>query len=433
MNVYTPILDNCEGGKSMDLSVCALWNTIQEAIERRDLEGHLAVLVLNTTFQNSCSAVFPSPWTRAVTDLLAIDPIAAGTAHHASDVATLGIRLALAGTAAQTASYGDLARREVARTPLPPAACVRDDERLLLGVAAGIGLAASDVAAVLIPILGARTQVTLRQFCLDLWAEALAEGAPQLTPDIARRAYQYFSNPVTMSTYFPVTDDDRIVAYWLATRLLDAPWTPTDDEIQVLDEIITAGRRATRTVLLSGRPIPPLDAAFILDALIASPVDRLARRSVLDSVLVVINAFPKSAAVLTKRKRSRPPFKITDEYDVQDLFIALVLPVVPDIVEEDPAPKVAGHSTRLDFTSKASRLGFEIKHVKNKAHAAKVREEILLDERTYQEHPYIDTVVAFVSDPNQEIPLHERAAFEADLSQKVAVAGRSIRYIVCVR
>jgi REase_DpnII-MboI len=417
----------------MVLSISALWSTVQDAIERRDLEGHLAVLVLNTTFQTSGSTVFPSPWTRAVTDLLAIDPIAAGTPHHASDIATLGIHLALGGAPDQTASYGDWARREIARTPLPPAACVRDDERLLLGVAAGIGSVASDAAAVLIPILRARTKVTLRQFCIDRWAEALAEGAPQLTLDIARHAYQYLANPVTMSTYDPITDEDRIVAFWLATRLFDAPWTPTDDQLRVLDEIITAGRRAARTALLSGRSIPPLDAAFIVDAFIASPVDRLARRSVLDSVLVVIDAFPKSMAVLGARKRSRPPFEITDEYDVQDLFFALVLPVVPDIVEEDPAPKVAGHSTRLDFTSKATRLGFEIKHVKSKAHAAKVREEILLDERTYQEHPYIDTVVAFVSDPNREIPLHERAAFEADLSQKVAVAGRSIRYIVRIR
>jgi hypothetical protein len=151
----------------VNLSTSALWTTIQDAIERRDLEGHLAVLILNTTFQTSSSAVFPSPWARAVTDLLAIDPIAPGRPPHASDIAILGIHLALGRTSDLTASYGNFARREIARTPLPPAACVRDDERLLLGVAAGIGSAASDVAAVLISILRARTQVTLRQFCID--------------------------------------------------------------------------------------------------------------------------------------------------------------------------------------------------------------------------------------------------------------------------
>src|SRR5262245_13648092 len=83
------LLRPCKGGESMVLSISALWSTVQDAIERRDLEGHLAVLVLNTTFQTSGSTVFPSPWTRAVTDLLAIDLIAAGTPRHASDILML--------------------------------------------------------------------------------------------------------------------------------------------------------------------------------------------------------------------------------------------------------------------------------------------------------------------------------------------------------
>ncbi len=410
----------------------ALWGTINDAIDRGDLEGHLAALVLSTGFRTP--AVFPSPWARAVAVLLAVDSIRAGAPHHAFDVATLGVRLALGGASDRTVPYGDLARREIARTPLPPAPCVRDDERLLLGVAAGIGAAALDAAVLLIPILRMReNNATLRQFCIDRWAEALAEGVPRLTADIARYAYQHLASRVIARVDPAFTDEDRIAAFWLATRLLDAPWTPKDEELATLDAIIAEGRRAARTMLLSERAVPPLDAAFLLDAFTASPVDRLARRGALDGVLAVIDAFPKSAAVLGDRKRNRPPFKIKDEYDVQDLFLALVLPVVPDIVEEDPAPKVAGHSTRLDFTSKATCIGFEIKHIKNKGYAGKVREGILLDERTYQEHPYIDTVVALVSDPNQSIPLHERAAFEADLSQMVAVGGRSVRYIVRVR
>jgi hypothetical protein len=74
--------------------------------------------------------------------------------------------------------------------------------------------------------------------------------------------------------------------------------------------------------------------------------------------------------------------------------IALALPVVPDLTEEDPAPKIAGRGCRLDFSSKASRLGFELKHVKSPAHAKAVREEVLVDERTYQEHPYVGRPLA---------------------------------------
>jgi hypothetical protein len=124
---------------------------------------------------------------------------------------------------------------------------------------------------------------------------------------------------------------------------------------------------------------------------------------------------------------------ITDEYDVQDLFYALVRPGVTDIVPEDTTPKLAGRGSRLDFTSKATRLGFELKHVKSHGHADSVRDEVLVDEATYQEHPYIDTVIVFIHDPGRYIAPAERPAFERDLSQSVTVQGRTVRYMVRVR
>lgn len=66
-------------------------------------------------------------------------------------------------------------------------------------------------------------------------------------------------------------------------------------------------------------------------------------------------------------------------------------------------------------------------------HSAKVREEILHDTATYQDHPHIDTVVVLVHDTNHFIPIHERASFEADLSQSVSVGGRTICYFTRVR
>jgi hypothetical protein len=48
---------------------------------------------------------------------------------------------------------------------------------------------------------------------------------------------------------------------------------------------------------------------------------------------------------------------------------------------------------------------------------------VLLDERVYQAHPYIDTVVVFIADPGVHLPLADRESFEADLSQTVTVGG----------
>jgi hypothetical protein len=228
-------------------------------------------------------------------------------------------------------------------------------------------------------------------------------------------------------------DDDRLAAFWLATRLLGAPWRPTDEQIAALDHVLEGGRRAATALMFDRGVASAFDATLLIDAFSAAPATRLARRSALDDALTVIEHFAASANVLATRYNVRPPFTITDEYDVQDLFRALTLPLVPDITAEDPAPKVAGKSTRLDFTSRRMRLGFELKHVKSQRHAATVREEVLLDERTYQEHPHVETVVVFIHDPNRYIALGDRPAFEADLSKTVAVEGRTVRYVVRVR
>lgn len=408
----------------------ALWPPIHDALLRQDLEGHLAALIFRTGFRTATDAA--APWASMISDLLSTDVVARDAPRHISDVAMLGVRLALGSDATRAPEYRELARRELARAPLPPAACLRDDERLLLGVAAGIGAAAPDVAGELISVLRAREHTTSTgQVCIDLWAEVLATGARCLSPETAKRGYQQLKTRMTASNIN--TEHDQIAAFWLATRLLDASWNPTDEQLDHLAEIIHDSKRAIRAALLSGRVSPGLDAILLFDGLIASPADRFTRRSALDGILTAIDAFPKSATVLSSRSRSRPPFEIADEYDVQDLFHALVLPAVPDITPEDPAPKIAGHASRLDFTSKSTRIGFEIKHVKGKSHVPTIREELLLDERTYHEHPYVDCVVAFVWDPKTHIALHERVAFEADLSQTVTVADRTVRYVVRVR
>lgn len=405
---------------------------VERAIASRDLDGHLAVLILHSGFGETGDGAWMSPWTTGVEELLSHDPVATGSLRRPLDVAIVGVQLALGGAANRRDEYATAARRELEREPLPPAACVRDDERLLLGIAAGIGAAAPELAEALSAILRAREQtVTLRQRCLDLWAESLAQAGPSLTPETAERAARFFRAGV--GRRLAVTDDDRIAMFWLATRLLEAPWTPSDEDLAILDGVISAGQRCVLTLMETRGAFELLDAAFVLDGLSATPRSRLARKSALEGVLAVIDNFPASSAVLSTRQRARPPFVVGDEYDVQDLFHAVVLPVVPDIVPEDPAPKVAGKSTRLDFTSKRTRLGFELKHVKSEAHAKDVRQEILLDERTYQEHPYVETVVVFVHDPHCYIPLSARASFEADLTKHVTVSGRTVRYVTRVR
>lgn len=405
--------------------------TVEDAIRSASLEGHLAVLVLRTSHMDISGPMSDSQWVDHARDLLASDPIPAGGSLRTQDVATIGIRIALGGDSHRVGEYPVLAARELAREALPPAVRVHEDERLLLGLAAGIGAAAPTVTPRLIKLLQSREHLaTYRGMCLDLWAEALALGSARLTPTLADRAMRILNGLVGQRP--PVTEDDRVALYWLATRLLEATWQPAADDLHTLESIIAEGRRAVLTQAAVGM-FSPLDAAMFLDAITWSPPALLARRTALEYVLGVIDAFPACADILATRARKRPSFVIDDEYDVQDLFHALVRPAVPDLVPEDTTPKLAGKWSRLDFTSKATRLGFEIKHVKSVGHATTVREELLVDEATYHEHPYVDIVVAFISDPHRYISIASRPAFERDLSQAVTVNGRTVQYVVRIR
>lgn len=420
---------NDSGARS---GVNALWSIVAESVTRADLEAHLALLVLDSGTPAANPTVVSRPWDQALSSVVA-SPLPAAPMRRPQDVATLGIRLALGHETERAGEFKEDARREVARAPMPPVASLRDDDRVLIGISAGLGKVGSSATSDVLAILRQRERgCPLRQACLGVFAEALLTGSRVLDATLSERGYHILVAPPTSR---PAQGDrDRVAVYWLATRLLDSDWHPTDEQVGLLGRVLDEGGRAAR-LMLAGQYwlLDPLDAAMLLDAMSAAPATRLARASGLDAVLTIVDRFAASSSVLANRQRDRTGIRIQDEYDVQDLFHALVLPAVPDIVPEDPAPKIAGKASRLDFTSKSLRLGVELKHVRSAAHGRAVRDELLVDSATYQAHPYVDTVVAFVHDPECHIPLSERPAFESDLSVTVGVGHRTVRYIVRVR
>jgi hypothetical protein len=403
----------------------AVHDTISHAFEQKDLDAFVCALVLHSGFGRPES----SAWADQVTSLLQL-PLPALQRPH--DVAVAGVRLALGDSGLSLTDYATAAKRELAREPLPPAACCRDDERLLIGVCAGIAKKAPELQPAVSALVSSRAAASSpRQRILDGWSEALSVGAAQFTADTAQRAMRYLR---TVADYGrPLTLADQVAVLWLSARLLDAPWQPSDSDLGILDALMADARKAVLSLLSAGHRLTAIDSALVADALSTSPPARIARLGVLEGVLAAIDQFAASASVLGHRQRDRPAFTVEDEYDVQDLLHALLLPIVPDLVPEDPASKIAGKASRLDFTSRAARLGIETKHVRSASHGAKVRDEILVDEATYQAHPYVETVVAFVHDPEGSIASQDRAAFEADLSKTVSIQGRTVRYITRVR
>lgn len=69
--------------------------------------------------------------------------------------------------------------------------------------------------------------------------------------------------------------------------------------------------------------------------------------------------FPLVVRELGRRHEGRTPLKIADEYDVQDLFRALLALDFDDVRAEEVTPSYAGKSGQIDFLIKGDSIGIE--------------------------------------------------------------------------
>jgi hypothetical protein len=83
---------------------------------------------------------------------------------------------------------------------------------------------------------------------------------------------------------------------------------------------------------------------------------------------------------------------------VQDLLHALLRPWVADIRPEEFTPSYAGSSTRMDFLLPAHRLVIELKFIRDRAHAGKIGDELIIDIDHYRKHPDCETLLCVVYD-----------------------------------
>ena len=100
------------------------------------------------------------------------------------------------------------------------------------------------------------------------------------------------------------------------------------------------------------------------------------------------------------RYNDRYTLIIKDEYDVQDLFHALLRIYFDDIRPEDYVQSYAGGSSRVDFVLPEEKIVIEIKKTRKSLKDKKLGEELLIDIARYQKHPDCNTLICFVYDPD---------------------------------
>ena len=156
---------------------------------------------------------------------------------------------------------------------------------------------------------------------------------------------------------------------------------------------------------------------------------RSASASSLDTVLVLCRRFHLFAMQLGRRHGGRDAVSIQDEYDVQDLFHAILLLHFDDVRAEEVTPSYAGNSSRVDFYLPAARLMVEVKMTRQSLRQRQVADELIEDAARYAAMERVDTLVCLVYDPSNLC--HNPTALEHD----VAESGRklAVHAVVCPR
>lgn len=133
---------------------------------------------------------------------------------------------------------------------------------------------------------------------------------------------------------------------------------------------------------------------------------------------VVICGLRRAMHPLTHRRKGSQPLYFGNEYDVQDLLHSLLRPWIKDIRPEEFTPSYAGSSTRMDFLLPAHQLVIETKIVRDRAHAKRIGDELIVDIEHYRRHPNCKTLWCVVYDPDNLIT--NSAGLKSDLDGRRA-------------
>ena len=128
---------------------------------------------------------------------------------------------------------------------------------------------------------------------------------------------------------------------------------------------------------------------------------------------------PQAARTLAHRGRSKPPFLIEDEYDVQDLLHATLRAYLKYSVQEDPMTKVAGAKAgRADISIEELGVLIEVKFVRGPQDQKRLFEEHSQDLLLYTKWSHLKRLILLIykSDDLRDAEAFEKLAGTHDVS-----------------
>jgi hypothetical protein len=156
----------------------------------------------------------------------------------------------------------------------------------------------------------------------------------------------------------------------------------------------------------------------------------LSRPDSLSQIEQICTRFHSVARQLRSRHGARSTIEMRDEYDVQDLFHALLKIHFDDIRPEEWTPSYAGGSSRMDFLLKPEKVVIEIKKTRDSMTPRDLGDQLILDVARYSSHSDCEALVCFVYDPEGMIgnPVgveRDLEALSSSIKLRVIVAPKS--------
>lgn len=235
----------------------------------------------------------------------------------------------------------------------------------------------------------------------------LSSGAPGLPP--AGSHSTKWKDWLFLSGQHPETDSLSVLG-GVIEEFMDLPpkkesplyaeWLEKRERIEsVLEESGLRYYRFGRILPQGYEPLdsmtPPLQPVVFQQPVMPEKVEVLLER--------LVKGLQRAMHPLTHRRKGSQPLSFSNEYDVQDLLHALLRPWVNDIRPEEFTPSYAGSSTRMDFLLPVHKLVLETKIVRDRTHAKKIGDELIIDIEHYRRHLDCNYLWCVIYDPNQLI------------------------------
>jgi hypothetical protein len=135
-----------------------------------------------------------------------------------------------------------------------------------------------------------------------------------------------------------------------------------------------------------------------------------------DFIVMLAERLHKVVRQLRERREERPTLDVNDEYDVQDLFHALLTIHFDDIRTEEWTPSYAGGAARMDFFLPEIETVVEMKMARATMSTRQLGEQLIIDREKYKKYPGCRTLLCIVYDPEGRVA--NPRGVENDLNEK---------------